>query len=350
MTARISSLAKTDRGDDVFVVNVFRSHGIRHKVYRNYRDFYSLQLSLISRFPREAGKVPGFARTLPFMPAPVPKVTEEVRRMRRVDIDDYLQRLFRMSANIKQCQLVVDFMRPEAGDESVDGLILETPIPYENDNSVALANGHTGIIPSFLPSNIMDPVKISSFLVANKQQQSSQQQLRKHFRNRPSAATNNNSSPLKIVIPANPEISTELKSAPATAESPSKNEKCWDLDSEATKRPLSATETPASDLFDANLTKDLAKRRSSIDIKSVYVSLNISRGPSVNHQSQHKRLRVQRRVSFTNLCRKLQLKYGEFQQVSAVLNSKNTVCINNDQGLNRILNDSRLQTIVMMIY
>lgn len=86
---------------------------------RHYKDFYALQLALMEAFPEAAGKVEGVPRTLPFMPGPVPFVSESLTQQRQEHFDIYMQTLLRISTSITNCQPVRHFFMPRPGDMKI---------------------------------------------------------------------------------------------------------------------------------------------------------------------------------------------------------------------------------------
>lgn len=86
---------------------------------RHYKDFYALQLALMEAFPEAAGKVEGVPRTLPFMPGPVPFVSESLTQQRQEHFDVYMQTLLRISTAITNCPPVRHFFMPRAGDTKI---------------------------------------------------------------------------------------------------------------------------------------------------------------------------------------------------------------------------------------
>lgn len=83
---------------------------------RNYKDFYGLQLGLIQQFPEEAGKVEGYKRTLPYMPGPLPWITEQLTADRRSHLDQYLRSLLAINPQITSSHVVRVFFHPRDGD------------------------------------------------------------------------------------------------------------------------------------------------------------------------------------------------------------------------------------------
>lgn len=99
-----------------FVVEAFMEDGKYWELNREYTDFYGLQTALMEEFPEVSGKVQGHKRTLPFMPGPLPWVTERLTSERREHMDKYLTQLLNMSSNITTSYTVRDFFAPREGD------------------------------------------------------------------------------------------------------------------------------------------------------------------------------------------------------------------------------------------
>ncbi|VDI26694.1 Hypothetical predicted protein, partial [Mytilus galloprovincialis] len=52
----------------VYVIKVIWSDGSRHVIYRRYSRFFDFQLSLLEKFPIEAGSIDPQRRIIPFLP------------------------------------------------------------------------------------------------------------------------------------------------------------------------------------------------------------------------------------------------------------------------------------------
>lgn len=103
-----------------FVVEAFMEDGKYWELNREYTDFYGLQTALMEEFPEVSGKVQGHKRTLPFMPGPLPWVTERLTSERREHMDRYLMALLNMSSNITSSYTVRDFFAPREGDTETE--------------------------------------------------------------------------------------------------------------------------------------------------------------------------------------------------------------------------------------
>ncbi|SCU84923.1 LADA_0D04676g1_1 [Lachancea dasiensis] len=78
---------------------------------RYYEDFYDLQVKLLDTFPAEAGKLRDTRgqwtkRIMPYIPGPVPYVTDSITNKRKDDLNLYVTKLIALPAHISQCDLV----------------------------------------------------------------------------------------------------------------------------------------------------------------------------------------------------------------------------------------------------
>ena len=105
-----------------FIVEAFMDNGKSWELNREYTDFYALQTALMEAFPREAGKVDGHKRTLPFMPGPLPWVTERLTSERRDHMDRYLLHLLQLPPHIIGHPVVRQFFSPRDGDTEIEGV------------------------------------------------------------------------------------------------------------------------------------------------------------------------------------------------------------------------------------
>ncbi|KAI9732541.1 MAG: bud emergence protein 1 [Cirrosporium novae-zelandiae] len=102
-----------------YIIEVEMADGRWWELARYYQDFYDFQLTLLEKFPDEAGNR-GKQRSLPFMPGPVPYVTDAISDGRRQSLDEYLKKLLGMPPYISQCQLVRELFAPREGDFEID--------------------------------------------------------------------------------------------------------------------------------------------------------------------------------------------------------------------------------------
>ncbi|SCU91756.1 LAMI_0E07118g1_1 [Lachancea mirantina] len=92
-------------------VTVHFFDGKRRTLKRYYEDFYDLQVKLLDAFPAEAGKLRDgrgqwTKRILPYIPGPVPYVTDSITKKRKDDLNTYVKELIALPAHISQCELV----------------------------------------------------------------------------------------------------------------------------------------------------------------------------------------------------------------------------------------------------
>jgi len=90
------------------------------ELQRDYKAFYGLQLALIDQFPEAAGKVAGSPRTLPYMPGPLPWITEHITSERRAHLDRYIKHLIRISLAIRISLPVRTFFSPGGMDREIE--------------------------------------------------------------------------------------------------------------------------------------------------------------------------------------------------------------------------------------
>ena len=99
-----------------YIVECVLEDGQQWELSRSYEDFYDFQTALLQKFPIEAGQRSPFTRTLPYMPAPVTKVTDYISSSRRESLNDYLKELLILPPHISKCQLVRQLFKPRVGD------------------------------------------------------------------------------------------------------------------------------------------------------------------------------------------------------------------------------------------
>ena len=99
-----------------FVVEAQMDDGKTWALGRDYTDFYALQTALMDTFPEEAGKVENIKRSLPFMPGPLPWVTERLTSERRGPMDKYVMKLLNLPPHITRHPIVRQFFAPREGD------------------------------------------------------------------------------------------------------------------------------------------------------------------------------------------------------------------------------------------
>ncbi|KAH9822297.1 hypothetical protein DFH28DRAFT_948258 [Melampsora americana] len=81
-------------------------------LYRLYEDFHDFHLALVEMFPEER---------LPEMPEVIEQVDELVCAKRVEDLTVYLEELCRMPEEIRECELVYEFLGPREGDVELEG-------------------------------------------------------------------------------------------------------------------------------------------------------------------------------------------------------------------------------------
>ncbi|KAL0949171.1 hypothetical protein HGRIS_009251 [Hohenbuehelia grisea] len=93
-------------------------------LFRVYNDFYDFQVNLLKTFPREAGRQPPHPRMLPYMPGPAENVDQEITASRRVELNEYLNKLCELSSvgakYILESEVVREFLMLKPGDVEND--------------------------------------------------------------------------------------------------------------------------------------------------------------------------------------------------------------------------------------
>eukprot|EP00158_Paraphelidium_tribonemae_P008155 Partr_v1_DN28497_c1_g1_i1_m41910 len=116
MRASVPSCAQRCDSYFIYQVAVELGNGEVYSVGRGYEDFYGLHQVLILQFPKEAGKLTGHNRTLPFLPGPLRQVSKDTSRKRRQELDRYIKELIRMPPHISNNLEVINFLRPNFAD------------------------------------------------------------------------------------------------------------------------------------------------------------------------------------------------------------------------------------------
>lgn len=94
-----------------FEVNCEISSGKRRKLKRYYQDFYDLQVKLLDSFPAESGKLRDnngqwTKRIMPYIPGPVPYVTDVITKKRKDDLNVYVGDLIMLPEYISRSTMV----------------------------------------------------------------------------------------------------------------------------------------------------------------------------------------------------------------------------------------------------
>lgn len=94
-----------------FEVNCTLSTGKMRRLKRSYQDFYDLQVKLLDSFPAESGKLRDAngqwtKRIMPYIPGPVPYVTDTITRKRKEDLNVYVKDLIMLPDYIAHSEMV----------------------------------------------------------------------------------------------------------------------------------------------------------------------------------------------------------------------------------------------------
>lgn len=94
-----------------FGVTCETASGKSRKLKRYYQDFYDLQVQLLDKFPAESGKLRDSSgqwtkRIIPYIPGPVPYVTESITLKRKEDLNVYVQQLIQLPDYISSSNLL----------------------------------------------------------------------------------------------------------------------------------------------------------------------------------------------------------------------------------------------------
>ncbi|CCD24206.1 phosphatidylinositol-3-phosphate-binding protein BEM1 NDAI_0C05470 [Naumovozyma dairenensis CBS 421] len=130
-----------------FAVNCDLDNGKSRKLKRYYEDFYDLQVSLLDSFPAESGKLRDSngqwtKRILPYIPGPVPYVTEMITKKRREDLNVYVTDLVKLPAYISHSPLVdnVFKLRNNGYDEEYVTSTVDHPGKDNGDTAILHVN------------------------------------------------------------------------------------------------------------------------------------------------------------------------------------------------------------------
>ncbi|QLL32585.1 hypothetical protein HG536_0D01070 [Torulaspora globosa] len=94
-----------------FEVHCTLSTGKMRRLKRSYQDFYDLQVKLLDSFPAESGKLRDAngqwtKRIMPYIPGPVPYVTDTITRKRKEDLNVYVKDLIMLPDYIAHSDMV----------------------------------------------------------------------------------------------------------------------------------------------------------------------------------------------------------------------------------------------------
>lgn len=116
-----------------FQVSCQLSNNTTRILKRYYEDFYDLQVKLLDIFPAEGGKLRDTngqwtKRIMPYIPGPVPYVTDTISKKRKDDLNIYVKDLISLPPHISQSHLVKGlfavknngFDREISNDETVE--------------------------------------------------------------------------------------------------------------------------------------------------------------------------------------------------------------------------------------
>lgn len=95
-----------------FIVKCLTSFSKERFLKRSYEDFYNLQINILESFAEESGKVilpdgKMSQRIVPYIPGPVPYVTEDITKKRLGDLNTYVNDLINLPNNISRSNKVL---------------------------------------------------------------------------------------------------------------------------------------------------------------------------------------------------------------------------------------------------
>lgn len=131
-----------------FKIKCLLTTGNTRELKRYYNDFYDLQVKLLDTFPAEAGKLRDsngkwVKRILPYIPGPVPYVTESITKKRCDDLDVYLKKLIELPEYISNSNMVQElFMMKDNG--------------FDNENSSSPIKGVQDVTVDSIRSPLRD--------------------------------------------------------------------------------------------------------------------------------------------------------------------------------------------------
>ncbi|KAK9390668.1 Phox homologous domain-containing protein [Lipomyces mesembrius] len=116
--------------------------GTFRNLCRYYEDFYDFQIRLLDEYPDEAGRT-GRQRILPFIPGPVTFVNDSISSQRRVNLDEYVQKLIALPLYISRSSLVKGLFALRAGDVESQHAGSSLPQPYYRDSRPIANSGQS---------------------------------------------------------------------------------------------------------------------------------------------------------------------------------------------------------------
>ncbi|KAJ3269608.1 bud emergence protein 1 [Terramyces sp. JEL0728] len=129
----------------VFTVHVKYSDDSLNILKRNYDDFWALQVTLITRFPVEAGRG-GEPRSIPFLAPPQGQMTPQQAQQCRFDLHRYLSELVIIPEHVLDSEHVSKFFLVRAGDlnsSAIDPIdvadtLMDLLEDYQHDTSITI--------------------------------------------------------------------------------------------------------------------------------------------------------------------------------------------------------------------
>lgn len=100
-----------------FILSCLTSFSKTRTLKRTYEDFYNLQINILESYPEESGKVimkdgNMSPRIVPYIPGPVPYVTEDITKKRLIDLNTYINELIHLPNKISRSDVVMSLFKP----------------------------------------------------------------------------------------------------------------------------------------------------------------------------------------------------------------------------------------------
>ncbi|KAL6945091.1 hypothetical protein ACO0QE_002536 [Hanseniaspora vineae] len=133
-----------------FHLTCITSNGLIRSLRRSYEDFYDMQVKILETFPREAGKIMDkktgrmSERIVPYIPGPVPYVTDTITKQRKDDLNLYVKELTNLPIRISRCSLVLQLF--EIRENKFDKEFLDTDNAMTLNNIKARNNSTSNVI------------------------------------------------------------------------------------------------------------------------------------------------------------------------------------------------------------